>query len=360
MHRALSKIIVYITCVFFIVSCGTTAQDKPASNAPLRITERGASFEEAKRRAFRRAVEMRVGVLMVGERITINQDFQEKIYSYSSGFIQDYRHLSTERRDGSNFETFDIWVKDSAVADGLLTYQPSSVSLDGKKLLETVRSRDAERESGELLLARVLNGWPNNAVKASLGSYRVSYELDRSVVLNLQGINISWNEAFEKSLREVLDRVAIESDGNRRFYTLGWNRNYSAVKYVMGRETIEKAPGPSGLTLSEVLKDKFYRIGDNGQMTAIHQAFQRDSFLRIVLRDRSKNTLDQYCVLLEGMRTSAQANSMGPGQADAHWTEIPKVPRFIADLKFNLSKSNVERLNDVEISVVSKGACKGV
>lgn len=351
---SLGKIIFILT--FFIAACGTPVQNNEEADKPLRITERGSSLEEAKRRAFRRAVEMRVGVLMVGERITINQDFQEHIYSYSSGFIKDYRHISSEKRDGSVFETFDIWVKDSAVADGLLKYQPSSVSLEGKKLLEIIRSRDSQREAGELLLARVLEGWPNNAVKASFISYKTNYEIDRSVVLSLQGINISWNPLFEKSLREILERISIKPARTQQYYALNWSQDYSANEYVFRSNSIVKARREEG-AFSSLFKDKYYAIGDNAQLNTITTAFSARSYLYIELRDRRKNRLDNFCVFLEDM--FSQEYSTPNGRGWSYWTEIPRVPRFISNLKVVLDRSYVEKLSDVEISIVSSKTCEG-
>ena len=355
MRQSISHLLIYLAAVLFVTACGTAPQNNSDADGPLRITERGSSLDEAKRRAFRRAVEMRVGVLMVGERITINQEFQEKIYSYSSGFIKDYRHISTEKRDGTNFETFDIWVRDSAIADGLLKYQPASVSLEGKKLLEVIRSRDAQRESGEILLKRLLEGWPHNATKVSYSTYRVNYEIDRSILLNLQGIDISWNPLFEKGLREVLDRISIKPQRNQDFYSLNWNQDYSPTEYVFRYESIVKARREEG-NFSSLFKDKYYSIGDNEQLNAITTAFSSGAYLRIELRDRRKNKLDQFCVFLEGMSTEQYSRPAGLGYA--YWTEIPRVPRFISNLKVTLNRSYVEQLSEVEISVVSETACR--
>lgn len=353
MYKIISKIIFSVFLVILIGGCSSPVKNDPESDVPLRITERGSSLDDAKRRALRRAVEMRVGVLMVGERITLNQDFQEKIYSYSGGFIKDYKQISTERRDGFIFATFDIWVKDSAIADGLLKFQPSSVSLEGKKLLEIIRSRDVQRESGEILLARILEGWPHNAVKASFTSYRTNYELDRSVILNLQGINISWNPSFEKSLRETFEKVSIKPARNQQFYVINWNQNYSATEYVFRDNSIVRARVQD---ISGLFKDKYYFIGDNGQLNAINSAFQSSMpHLRIELRDNRRNRLDQFCVYLDNMLT--QEFSMPSGQNRNYWTEIPRVPRFISNLKIILDRSYIDKLHDIEVSIVSRSAC---
>ncbi len=349
MCKIFSKITFSVLIVILIGGCSSPVKNDSDSDLPLRITERGSSLDDAKRRALRRAVEMRVGVLMVGERITLNQDFQERIYSYSGGFIKDYKQISTEKRDGFIFATFDIWVKDSAVADGLLKYQPSSVSLQGKKLLEIIGSRDVQRESGTILLARILEGWPHNAVKASVTSYRINYELDRSVILILQGINISWNPSFEKSLRETLEKVSVKPTGNQQYYSINWNQNYSANEYVFRDNLIVRAWVRDSF---EFFKGKFYLIGDKGQMHAIKSAFgSRIPHLSIELRDNRRNRLDQFCVHLGDMDTREFSTRY------ENWTEIPSVPRFISNLRIILDRSYIDKLHDIEVSIVSRSAC---
>jgi hypothetical protein len=210
-------------------------------------------------------------------------------------------------------------------------------------LLEIIGSRDVQRESGTILLARILEGWPHNAVKASVTSRRTNYELDRSVVLSLQGINITWNPSFEKSLRETFEKVSIKPTGNQRYYAINWSQNYS-TKEVLFRE------------IDGLFNDKFYLIGDKDQMDAINSAFRsRMPHLRIELRDNRRNRLDQFCVLLENM--DAKDVSVRSGQSMAYWTEIPKVPRIISNVNLKLNRSYIDKLHDVEVSIVPESVC---
>jgi len=349
-----SKIILLVVSVFLISSIGTAAQNNFEPESPVRVTERGATLEEAKQRAFRRAIEMRVGVLIVGERIVINQEFQENIFSYSSGFIKDYKHVSTERRDGVNFSTFDIWVKDSGIADGLLKYQPSSVSIEGRKLLDIVRSRDEQREDGENILARALAGWPHNATQASFAAYQTNYGVDRSVALNIQGIKIIWNPLFEKSLREVFDRISIKPLRNQVFYKLNWNQDYSGDEYTIRDGSIVNIRRDGGHRFS-LFNNKYYAVGDDRQLNTITSAFSSNTYLLIELKDRKRNNLARYCVFLEGMTTEPYERPVG--RDFDYWTEIPRVPRFISNLKVSLDRSYLEQFSDIELSVVSEKAC---
>ena len=130
-----SKTPLFFILFFCLISCSSPQlQSDKTNSTSIRITEAGNSSDDAKQRAFKRAIEHRVGVLIVGERIVENQEINQKILTYSSGFIRDYKLINSQIKDGKYIDTYDIWVEDSKIAEGLLTIKNINFSIEGKKI----------------------------------------------------------------------------------------------------------------------------------------------------------------------------------------------------------------------------------
>ena len=159
-----SKTSLFYILFFCLISCSSPQLHSDKTNpTSIRITEVGNSSDDAKQRAFKRAIEYRVGVLIVGERIVENQEINQKILTYSSGFIRDYKLINSQIKDGKYIDTYDIWVEDSKIAEGLLTIKNINFSIEGKKVIAIIKNKDSQNEDATALISHLLDGWPKKA-----------------------------------------------------------------------------------------------------------------------------------------------------------------------------------------------------
>jgi hypothetical protein len=347
----ITRISILIFFSLLLISCSTTQLNRDKADAKVtRITESGNSSEDAKQRAFKRAIEYRVGVLIVGERIVENQEINQKLLTYSSGFIRDYQLVESQIKGGKYVETYDIWVEDSKIAEGLLSIKNINFSFEGKKLLEVIKNKDLQNNNAAELVGHLLEGWPSKAINITYNSRSVEYDINRNVLLNLNGISINWSKDFEKSLQEAFDRVSIKPSRNNQFYIIEWNQDNTEIEYSWNSrfENFSKTYHDDGPSLFSPLTNKRYYISDTLILNNITDNFSKLIYIKIDLKNR-ESTLDHYCLYIEGMRLE---NYYPPPRI-----VIPNINKYIKNIKLNLNRSDLEKITNVEISVVSSN-CK--
>jgi len=130
----------------------------------IRVQARGATESEARREAYKRAIEEAIGSLVASESVVVNQELQRReIIEYSSGYIDRFKVLD-QHHDGRHFVVdMDVWVKHSQIADRLLIKSESTDKIDGLRIQEQVSSLNYERDQGTRILGVVLADYPERA-----------------------------------------------------------------------------------------------------------------------------------------------------------------------------------------------------
>ena len=101
----------------------------------IRVQARGTTESEARREAYKRAIEEAIGSLVASESVVVNQELKRReIIEYSSGYIDRFKVLN-QYHDGRHFVVdMDVWVKHSQIADRLLVKSESSGKIDGLRI----------------------------------------------------------------------------------------------------------------------------------------------------------------------------------------------------------------------------------
>lgn len=176
----------------------------------VRVEGRGATPDQARENAFRKAVEQAVGSLNLrqSEKVDGNIILDRQLI-YSSGFVEEYKEIKIEQSaNGTWIIQMDIWVKHSSIADGLMG-QPvtQNSALNGNKLTVMMSNRDREIETSLALLQAVLDPWPLQALELTHGAISFRYTESDKVTVEIAWVKTKPSEKYKKSLHEVLDRI---------------------------------------------------------------------------------------------------------------------------------------------------------
>jgi hypothetical protein len=120
--------------------------------------------EAARQAVFRKAVELAVGTLVLGETESDGRNIiRNDVVTYSSGYVEDFKILKETRVGSQTRMTVDVWVSDSKIANRLTTIGANSgATIDGVKIKrewEIDRAReltDAQRRQDAMRVMNVL------------------------------------------------------------------------------------------------------------------------------------------------------------------------------------------------------------
>lgn len=177
----------------------------------------GASPSEALKDAFRNAVRQVVGTVVDAETLVSNDEIvNDKVLTYSDGFIKTYDKVEGSEKQAGGIHRVKIKAKVErrSVVAKLKAANIAVKEVDGKGLFaEAVTKLEAEEVSSELL-AKALNGFPANVIKATVSGKprlldkdvnRANVEIDVHISADLERY-----EVLQKQLVEILRKVAVQ------------------------------------------------------------------------------------------------------------------------------------------------------
>jgi hypothetical protein len=248
------------------------------------VTVRGIAADpaQAREQGFRLAVQEAVGSLMLSRtEVESGQVRRNEILNYSSGYVDRFEILRQDRDlQGTYSIDMRVWVRRSALADGLFAGQANTNSLDASRAQAGVLTLRQQRTSSDDMLRAVLDQWPESSFKASIKSS--GWQLDdlgRSVFV--VEIRLDWNEAWLRSVGEVITKTSAVPDSHPCRVELVCHRGqglyYVAVRWrngYWGAKDVGAWPERSKLTVIQQTL---------GQEAAIRLEFL-DSVSRVVRR----------------------------------------------------------------------------
>lgn len=292
--------IILAVCLFLSCNCF-------ASNY-IRVTGSGSSLGQAKQDAFRKAIQFKVGLVVLsqqssnGEKLDLN-----KIDVYSAGYIKDYMIVGGTRKtsedsstQGSNCDadsqcsfqsmrpsydswhtiTMDVLVDSSKLVNQTLNTGKTEAFVNGQKLGDTIDSYHDMKEKGNKIVADVLQTYPVNAFIIKTENYVVSVDSNQIVTLQIP-YHIKWNYDYIQAFNEAMSLVQDSK--------LGMLEKAPANVFVMAKD-------PKDFVLG---KNNHYKFSDITLVKSIEQKMTRLNELRIevVLRDGNNSQLYRGCFL---------------------------------------------------------------
>lgn len=323
----------YLLCVWLaFASCANAGQD-----SYLTVTGSGDTFEQAKQNAFRKAIEFKLGVLVVSDLDVKNRKVdKDDIYMYSAGYVSDYRVLSQEK--SSNVTVLlEVQVSESKLKNRILSEGKSGTEFAGDKHNAQLSTYLQEQQQGDKLLSKVLNDFPTKSFKIVSLPYTIKVDYQRKPVLNIP-YELSWNFEYIKSLRETLDAI--------RDCEPTWNKRCATYITIMAKD-------PKDLLIGKKTEHTF---NDFSRYDQVHNRFV-EAQPRIVVRlyDSQNRYMYGSCYLpmfVWGGGESFYATG------DSHRGNIYGNTVERGNIAMNIPLTIIDKISRIEFSVESKDICQ--
>ncbi len=200
-----------------LTSSWTVAWDLPKTGSKhatvaVQVEAVGASLEEAKKNAFRQAIEQTVGVVILDEKEAsgsiLTKDF---VGGYSAGYIDNFEMLENYQDDANQWHVrLNVEVASSKIAQRMMSKGVANNVVDGDQLHARVESQIEEREQGDRLIGQVLSNYPYNAYIINSG--RTEFKLGRSRQSYIEiPYEIAMSKFWLNALNEALATASVKS-----------------------------------------------------------------------------------------------------------------------------------------------------
>jgi len=323
----MKQLLCLVAC-FFLVSCSTTQQ-----NNYVRVTGEGKTQEQAKENAFREAIQIRVGTVILSERESTLKSLQENINVYSAGYVDDYKIVSVIKAFNKVIVTVDVLVADSKLVNHRLNTGKTTNQIQGSRANTNYISFIDQKKNADKLVNTLLKTYPETAFILQQKPYTVGVDSYRNILLQVP-YKLTWNYNFIVSLNETLDLIQ--------------DNNYGFLQQAPSN-VITMAKNPKNLVLGE---RNHYKFNDIPLLHNMAQKMDKQSLrLLMQLYDDSNNIVYQGC-----WSTYSTFYSTGvPGTITVFGNTQEE---GVLQLKITSEYNRVlQQSTNIKVSVVSKNKC---
>ena len=264
------RLLLIVACLV-LASCAST--DK---HGYIRVSGTGSTFEQAKQNAFVKAVEISVGTVMVSERETHNRQLKNEVLAYSSGFVDDYKIVSTDTFGNTTHITLDVKVAEQRLANRILATGKSNINIDGPKHSMQYDGYLDVKQRGDQLLSMILKDYPKRAYNIKQDKYSVNVDIYRNMVLVIP-YELVWNYNYIVSLNDALK---ILEDGSN-----GFMKPSIANVIVMAKD-------PKDYVIGE---KNHYKFNDIARVDQIQNSFSNEPRILLIMYDNSNKPVLKQC-----------------------------------------------------------------
>jgi hypothetical protein len=187
--------------VLLLAGCATTTKSEF-----IRTTGEGNTFEQAKLAAFREAIQIKVGAVVLSERLhNVEKTVQDDITVHSSGYVDDYKVINTSNINGTYRVTVDVLVAESKLANQILTTAKSEKNFAGDRAANAYSTYMNQAGDADKIVSRVLSGYPRHAFILEQGPYLMGVDQYRAGKIVLP-YKIRWSKDYLTSVDEIVRR----------------------------------------------------------------------------------------------------------------------------------------------------------
>lgn len=324
-----------LLCVL-LVGCASTQKSDY-----IRTTGTGTSLNEARYNAFRDAIEIRVGTIILSERESNKFNLvKDQILAHSAGYVDDYKIIQSHTSNGRVTVTVDVLVADSKIANHIIATGKSNKNIDGNRHDAQYSTLMNERNTGDKILDNVLKGYPMKAYTIKQQPYSITIDHNRNMVMNIP-YEVSWNYSYIESMSEVLGLLEDERP--------------SLLKKIPGNITI-MVKNPKDYVLG---KKSVYRFNDVSRVHKVQDAFTGKNEMRIKysINDYGRNTMIGGC-WLPGSMSGYKESFYGIGSTDdVRIFGNTKEKNTISFMIPSNLTAIINRASTVELSIVARSDC---
>jgi len=193
----MNKLLSLVACLLFVTSA-------VAENNYIRVVGTAPTLEQAKELAFREAIQIRVGTIVLSEReSSFENTLKDNVSVYSAGYVDDFKIISIVPKNSNVVVTMDVLVADSKLLNQRLSQGKDKKSFDGEKVATNINSYLSQKQKGDEMLKVVMGTYPKNAFLINQSPYVLTVDSYRNTILKVP-YTVSWNNDFIVAMREAM------------------------------------------------------------------------------------------------------------------------------------------------------------
>ncbi len=186
------------------------------TNTPYQVTGKGNSFEQAKHDAFTKAIEYKLGVLVVSDREQQNlQLVKNEILTYSGGYITNYSVINSTNQNNYVTVTMNVDVSESKIRDRVLGVGTSVSNINGTQHKTQYSTYIADRQLGDRVYQKILTDFHKHAFIIDQKLHKFMLDKNRNSVLIIP-YTLRWNYDYLEALNEILGKLEDGTNGFRK------------------------------------------------------------------------------------------------------------------------------------------------
>lgn len=196
----------YILFLLTLIFC-----DNVLAN-PVRVAGYGASYDEAKKDGFRKAIEYKVGSMILSETERRNYELvRNDLIIYSSGYVTNFKVI--ERRNNPEVKLLmDVWVEEKNIIQRLTSVSSTVSEFDGELHSAQIESIIDRKQQADKLLDSVLKDYPHRAYILKQYAYNIDISNVSRPILKVN-FSLEWNPGYILSLQETLSIIQEKDKG---------------------------------------------------------------------------------------------------------------------------------------------------
>ncbi len=173
----------------------------------IRTEAWGNTEAEARHNAFIKAIETKVGVLMLSDRETKNyEQVKNDIYAYSDGFVSNYTIVDVMPEGNGVRIIVDSKIITSKIKNRILIGNQKSADINGDVAVASYNTYKNTKAQSDSLLKKVLMNYPKNTYIVTFRESKVKTSTNRELELDID-FSVKLNPEFVSSLTKTLDVI---------------------------------------------------------------------------------------------------------------------------------------------------------
>lgn len=334
--------------VFLVSLLTACAHTTPQEEKPLRVVGKGPTYEAAKQSAFRDAIELKVGLMVLSERETANFiQTRNDILVYSAGFIDNYKVINRVDSPTTVYVTMDIWVSSTKLSNRLLNTNNSIQSFDASRHVAQTTSIQQERHQSAQMLLEVMNEYPTRAYKLQQLPYKLSVDKNNRTILSI-GYKLNYDYNWLQSVNAALLKFSDGTNAVNNFF----NGNVIAAQ----AEAVIISKNPNALLVGE---KKHYTFSNTNNFEIFRNSFLDGNEVRIGLKfyDSNHKVIHHSCWVPWFMHNRSNTGSFY-GMVDRNRFVVWGNSYEDASIDVAVEGNLLQRIRHIEIVIMAEKNCK--
>ena len=193
------RLLCLVACFLFV--------NADAAEKYIRVSGEGNTVEQAKENAFREAIQIRVGAVVINERQAIFGKLnKDNISVFSAGYVDDFKIIDINQNGSDIRITMDVLVADSKLINQTINTGQTNQSVNGDRAGAALSTYLEQKKKGDRMLEAVLGTYPQTAFLVTQKPYTLTVDGYRNATFNIP-YTFKWNYKFIESMNEAMSLI---------------------------------------------------------------------------------------------------------------------------------------------------------